>query len=118
MGMRGRGSGDDAPGCREEWGCSGGTALAGRRWARVTAGWGNGGLGRRRPLDSAAGARAVGCGAPARDDFGAGGIGRRRIGQALGVAAAPGASLRHRLLEAPGSGALLARFFFFFLKSA
>ena len=113
MGMRGRGSGDDAPGCREEWGCSGGTALAGQRWARVTVGWGDGGLGRRCPLDSAAGARAVGCGAPARDNFGVGGIGRRRFGRASGAAAAPGASLRHWLLEAPGSRAL-ARFFFFF----
>jgi len=56
MGMRGRGCGDDALGCRGEWGCSGGTALAGQRWARVTAGWGDGGLGRRRPLDSAVGA--------------------------------------------------------------
>jgi len=97
-------------------------------------------------LVSAAGARAVGCGAPARDDFGDGGIGRRRFGRVSGAPAAPGASLWHRLLEAPGSGALLAapdggallaapgvgavlatpggcalarvRFFFVFLKSA
>ena len=40
--MRGRGCGDDAPGCGEEWG---GTALAGQRWARVTVGLGVAGLG-------------------------------------------------------------------------
>ena len=78
------------------------------RQACAVAGWGNWGLGRRRPLDSAAGARAVGCGAPARDDFGAGGIGRRRFGRASAAVATPGASLRHRLLAVPGSGALLA----------
>jgi len=76
MGMRGQE-------CGEEWG---GTALASQRWPGAAvglgvAGLGGGrlgdwGLGRRRPLVSAAGARAVGCGAPARDDFGAGGIGR------------------------------------------
>ena len=43
--MRGRGCGDDAPGCGEEWG---GTALAGQRWARVTAGLGVVGLGSGR----------------------------------------------------------------------
>ena len=40
--MRGRGCGDDAPGCGEEWG---GTALAGQRWARATTGLGVVGLG-------------------------------------------------------------------------
>ena len=65
-------------------------------------------MGRRCPLDSTAGARAVGCGAPARDNFGVGGIGRRRFGRVSAAAAAPGASLRHRLLAVPGSGALLA----------
>jgi len=54
----------------------------GRRWAWgwqacAVVGWGNWGLGRRRPLDSPMGARAVGYGASARDNFGAGGIGRR-----------------------------------------
>ena len=51
-----------------------------RAWGRqacAIAGWGNWGLGRRRPLDSPMGARAVGYGASARDNFGAGGIGRR-----------------------------------------
>ena len=42
MGMRGRGSRDDAPGCGEEWG---GTALAGQWWARAMAGLGVAGLG-------------------------------------------------------------------------
>ena len=82
-----------------------------RAWGRqacAIAGWGNWGLGRRRPLDSPAGARAVGCGAPARDNFGVGGIGRRRFGRASAAVATPGASLRHRLLAMPGSGALLA----------
>ena len=46
--MRGRGCGDDALGCGGEWGCSGGTALAGQRWARVTAGLGVVGLGSGR----------------------------------------------------------------------
>ena len=97
-------------------------------------------------MDSAVGARAVGYGAPARDNFGVGRIGRWRFGRASAAAAAPSASLRHRLLAVPGSGTLLAapngetvvavpsvgamlatpggcalaraRFFFFFLKSA
>ena len=59
-------------------------------------------------MDSAAGARAVGYGAPARDNFSVGGIGRRRFGRASAAVATPGASLRHRLLAVPGSGALLA----------
>ena len=91
----------------------------------MTAGWGDGGLGRRRPLDSTVGAYCcrlrgtalVGCGG---DDFGAGGIGRWRFGWRdweaapaglgggdLGVRV-PGTSLWQRLLAAPGSGALLA----------
>ena len=77
MGMRGRGCGDDALGCGGEWGCSGGTALAVRRWARVTTGWGDGGWGGAVRWIRRRGPTAVGYGAPARDDFGAGGIGRR-----------------------------------------
>ena len=38
--MRGRGCGDDAPGCGGEWGRGDGTTLAGRLWAMVTAGLG------------------------------------------------------------------------------
>jgi len=65
-------------------------------------------------LDSAAEARAVGCGAPARDDFSAGGIGRRRFGRqdweaVIWASGVPGTSLWQRLLVAPGGGAVVAR---------
>ena len=61
--MRGRGCGDDAPRCGEELG---GTALAGQRWARATAGLGVAGLGGDR-------LGQLGDGAAASVGFGSGG---------------------------------------------
>jgi len=63
MGMKGRGCGDDAPGCGEEWG---GTALAGQWWARATAGLRVAGLGGSR-------LGRLGAGAAASVGFGGGG---------------------------------------------
>ena len=75
--MRGRGCGDDAPGCGGEWGRGDGTTLAGRLWAMATAGLGavgsgSRGVGAARPVELAAGAAGLRLGTSAAMGLGGG----------------------------------------------
>ena len=75
--MRGRGCGDDAPGCGGEWGRGDGTTLAGWLWAMVTVGLGAVGSGSRgaraaRPVELAVGAAGLWLGTSVATGLGGG----------------------------------------------